>query len=163
MHKSGTVPPIRVQIVAEMSRVGVSCNPQRWPVAVNYYVHMLYIYSVGGCVVLVMQQTDRQLAENALMVQRGREGHALTTLPTIQRLLTDGFFRIDNVEAPTLQEHREATYLKSAHTKLRTAGLMVHKRTPDLNDMIQFVQELVPEKYHGLINHAWSGIGDWQA
>ena len=87
----------------------------------------------------------------------------MAEIEIIKRLLAVGIVMIDNVDSPTLEEHREPEYLASAQAKLKAAGLMVHKYTPALNDMIQFVHEYVPEKYHGLINHAWSGIGEWQA
>jgi hypothetical protein len=54
-------------------------------------------------------------------------------------------------------------YVESAAVKLREAGFLVHGMTPGLSEMIQFVQVSVPEQYHGNINHAWSGIGEWVA
>jgi hypothetical protein len=87
----------------------------------------------------------------------------MAEIEIIKRLLADGLVMIGNVDSPTLEKHREAIYLESAQAKLKSAGILVHNWTPALNDMIQFVHEYVPEKYHGLINHAWSGIGDWQA
>lgn len=87
----------------------------------------------------------------------------MSELETIQKTLAKGVVMMENIEHPTTAEHQTTMYIDSAHVKLREAGEMVHLLTPDLNDMIQFVHEYVPEQYHGIINHAWSGIGEWQA
>ena len=70
---------------------------------------------------------------------------------------------MDNIENPTMEEHKTMLYIDSANVKLRKVGELVHRSTPDLTDMIQFVHECVPGQHHGIMNHAWSGIGDWQA
>lgn len=87
----------------------------------------------------------------------------MSELETIKKMLAGGLAMIHNIDAPTAEEHETMLYINSANTKLREAGLMVHALTPDLDDMIQFVHEYVPEQYYGIMNHAWSGIGDWQA
>jgi len=84
-------------------------------------------------------------------------------LERIKRLLAEGLVMLENVDNPTTDEHITLQYCDAAHKKLREAGTQVHSLTPALGDMIQFVQEYVPEQHHNNINHAWSGIGDWQA
>ncbi len=84
-------------------------------------------------------------------------------LEGIKRLLAEGLVMLENVDTPTTAEHRTLQYCDRAYKKLQDAGKQVHSLTPDLNDMIQFVHEYVPEQHHHKINHAWSGIGDWQA
>ena len=84
-------------------------------------------------------------------------------LETIQQILAEGLVMMKNIEHPTIEEHMSEVYVDSANAKLRKAGEMVHKLTPDLQTMIQFVHEYIPEQYHGIMNHAWSGIGDWQS
>jgi len=81
----------------------------------------------------------------------------------IKRLLAEGLVMLENVDNPVLPEHQKMEYCEDAHQKLREAGTIVHRLTPDLGDMIQFVHDYVHEQHHGKINHAWSGIGDWQA
>ena len=46
---------------------------------------------------------------------------------------------------------------------LKTVGFQVHAKYPNLAKMIEFVQNNVPEEYHNVMNHAWSGVGDWVA
>ena len=86
---------------------------------------------------------------------------SMSLVDRINKILTEGCRMVDNVTRPTLDEHRSMEYVESAAEKLREAGLLVHGMTPKLTDMIQFVHESVPEQYHGNINHAWSGIGEW--
>mgnify|MGYP006116856715 CR=1 FL=1 len=87
----------------------------------------------------------------------------MSELETIKQVLAEGVVMMKNVEHPTTEKHKTMRYIDSANATCRKAGEMVYKLTPNLNDMIQFVHEYVPEQYHGLINHAWSGIGEWQA
>ena len=77
----------------------------------------------------------------------------------IKLLLSEGLVMLENVE----MGHQTIEYCEAAHQKLKEAGTIVHRLTPDLEDMINFVHEYVPEQHHNKINHAWSGIGDWQA
>ena len=84
-------------------------------------------------------------------------------ISTIKQLLAEGLVMLENVDNPVLPEHRTIEYCAAAYSKLKEAGSIVHRLTPALGDMIQFVQEYVPEQHHHKINHAWSGIGDWQA
>lgn len=85
------------------------------------------------------------------------------SLERIKCLLAEGLVMLENVDKPTTDEHQTLQYCDTAHKKLREAGTQVHGLTPALEDMIQFVHEYVPEQHHNKINHAWSGIGDWQA
>ena len=85
------------------------------------------------------------------------------SLERIKRLLAEGLVMLENVDNPTTAEHETLQYCDRANKKLKEAGVQVHRLTPDLEDMIQFVHEYVPEQHHNKINHAWSGIGDWQA
>jgi len=84
-------------------------------------------------------------------------------MEVIKKLLAEGLVMLVNVDNPVLPEHRTVDYCETAYKKLKEAGTIVHHLTPALQDMIQFVHEYVPEQHHNLINHAWSGIGDWQA
>jgi hypothetical protein len=81
----------------------------------------------------------------------------------IKQLLAEGIVMSSNVDNPTLSEHRTLEYCELAQKKLKEAGTIVHQLTPDLNDMIQFAIEYVPEQHRNKINHAWSGIGEWRA
>tara|TARA_B110000977_G_scaffold104566_1_gene136441 strand:+ start:565 stop:828 length:264 start_codon:yes stop_codon:yes gene_type:complete len=87
----------------------------------------------------------------------------MSELDSIKDLIATALIMVHNIDVPTTEEHGTMAYVWSVNAKLREAGVMVHALTPDLSDMIQFVHEYVPEQYHGVINHAWSGIGDWQA
>jgi len=85
------------------------------------------------------------------------------SLERIKHLLAEGIVMLENVNNPTSTEHQTLQYCDRANKKLQDAGVQVHSLTPALEDMIQFVQEYVPEQHHNNINHAWSGIGDWRA
>jgi|TARA_B110000285_G_C14884627_1_gene495571 hemerythrin-like domain-containing protein len=87
----------------------------------------------------------------------------MATIDNIKQLLAEGLIMMENIDAPTLPEHNTVKYWETAQDKLKNAGNKVHSLTPDLNDMIQFVHEYVPDQHHGKINHAWSGIGEWCA
>ena len=88
---------------------------------------------------------------------------AMSEIENIKKMLAEGLVMIHNIEFPSMEEHKTSLYINSANAKLRGAGVIVHALTPALEDMIQFVHEYIPEQYHGIMNHAWSGIGDWQA
>ena len=87
----------------------------------------------------------------------------MSELEKIKRLLAEGFVMMENANHPATKEHKTLAYIDTANSKLHEAGILVHHLTPDLADMIQFAHEYVPKQYHGVINHAWSGIGEWQA
>ena len=87
----------------------------------------------------------------------------MDTIENIKKILAEGFSMIENVNRPTVEKHRTMEYILMASDKLREAGIIVHSLTPELADMIQFVHEYVPQQYHGNVNHAWSGIGEWVA
>jgi len=87
----------------------------------------------------------------------------MSSIKKIQDILKEGFIMIDNIDYQTTTEYGSLEYVESAQTKLKEAGVLVHNLTPAVCDMIQFVHANVPVKYHGNINHAWSGIGEWQA
>ena len=87
----------------------------------------------------------------------------MSEIETIKKMLAEGWAMIHNIDNPTTEEHKTMDYINSANAKLREGGVMVHALTPELEDMIQFVHEYIPEQYHGIMNHAWSGIGHWQA
>ena len=82
-------------------------------------------------------------------------------LESIKKLLAEGLVMMENIEEETIPEHSSKEYWETARGKLKEAGNIVYSLTPDLNDMIQFVHEYIPEKHHGKINHSWNGIGDW--
>lgn len=82
---------------------------------------------------------------------------------TINNLITEALTVIKKADNPTGEEELCLQDIDEANSKLRRAGEMVHAITPNLADMIEFVKYNVPEDYHYCINHAWSGIGDWQA
>ena len=81
----------------------------------------------------------------------------------MELLLKEGLEIIHNVDNPTCEQHRKLENLDEGISKLKIVGQMVHKMHPNLFDMIDFAQKNVPKEYHGNINHAWSGIGDWLA
>jgi len=81
----------------------------------------------------------------------------------MEQLLKEGLEMMDNVENPKNETHGSVIYCDKGHHKLRQVGQMVYQKHPNLADMITFAQVHIPEKYHGIINHSWSGIGDWQA
>ncbi len=87
----------------------------------------------------------------------------MSEIESIKNILAGALLMIDNVDKATFEKHRSMEYVEEAMGKLREVGFLVHSLTPNLTDMIQFVQEYVPEQYHGNVNHAWSGIGDWVA
>lgn len=87
----------------------------------------------------------------------------MSDIENIKTMLADGLVMVDNIENPTMEEHKTMLYVDSANAKFRKVGELIHRSTPDLADMIKFVHECVPGRYHGIMNHAWSGIGDWQA
>ena len=87
----------------------------------------------------------------------------MSEIKVIKKILADGLVMMENIETSTSEEHRTISYINSANAKLREGGVMVHALTPALEDMIQFVHEYIPEQYHGIMNHAWSGIGHWQS
>ena len=81
----------------------------------------------------------------------------------MEQLLKDGLKIIHNVDHPTAPHHRTLEYCDRGQAKLRQVGELIHQKHPNLTDMIEFAQKHIPEEYHGVINHAWSGIGDWMA
>ena len=85
------------------------------------------------------------------------------TTKKMEKLLQDGLEMMHNVDNPTCEQHRQLKYWEDGQDKLKRAGRIVHRMHPNLADMIDFAQRNVPEEYHGILNHAWSGIGDWQA
>lgn len=87
----------------------------------------------------------------------------MSEIENIKKMLADGLEMMDNIENPIMEEHRTMIYVDSANAKLRKVGELIHRSTPDLSDMIDFVHEHVPGQYHGVMNHVWSGIGEWQA
>lgn len=87
----------------------------------------------------------------------------MAEIEQIQILLAEGLVMLENVNNPTIKDHQTLFYADLAMSKLREAGILVHGFTPHLADMIQFAHEYIPEQHHGTINHAWSGIGDWQS
>ena len=82
---------------------------------------------------------------------------------TMETLLKEGLAIMDNVENPQNEMHRQLEYCQTGHDKLRDVGLLVYKAHPKLCDMIEFAQKNIPEKHHGIINHAWNEIGEWLA
>jgi len=82
---------------------------------------------------------------------------------TMEVLLQEGLKIMHNVDHPTCEQHRQLQYCDEGQAKLKKVGEMVHRMHPNLSDMIDFAQKNVPKEYHGDINHAWSGIGDWVA
>tara|TARA_B100000795_G_scaffold233132_1_gene191701 strand:+ start:861 stop:1106 length:246 start_codon:yes stop_codon:yes gene_type:complete len=81
----------------------------------------------------------------------------------MELLLQEGLDIMHNVDNPTCEQHHQLEYWEEGQNKLKKVGQMVHKMHPKLADMIDFAQKNVPKEYHGNINHAWSGIGDWLA
>jgi len=80
----------------------------------------------------------------------------------IKKLLENGLEILRNVDNPTAPQHRTLEYCDNGYISLKQAGEMVYEMHPSLNGMIEFVHQHVDEKHHGRINHAFSGIGEWQ-
>ena len=80
----------------------------------------------------------------------------------IKQLLKNGLEMLQNVDSPTMKIHRTLAYCDNGYEILKEAGEMVHEMHPSLNGMIDFVHRHVDKKDHGRINHAFSGIGEWQ-
>lgn len=80
----------------------------------------------------------------------------------IKQLLENGLEILRNVDSPTMKIHRTLAYCDEGYNILKQAGNMVHDMHPTLNGMIEFVHRHVDEIDHGRINHAFSGIGEWQ-
>ena len=78
-------------------------------------------------------------------------------------LLKEGLEIMDNVEEPQNESHKQLTYCDQGHAKLHEVGVLVFALHPTLSGMITFAQTNIPEKYHGIINHSWDGIGEWVA
>jgi hypothetical protein len=81
----------------------------------------------------------------------------------MEALLKEGLDMISSADESGLNTHQTTAYIEEGYRKLHQVGLMVHKKSPDLADMITYAQTNVPAEYHNVINHAWSGIGDWTA
>lgn len=81
----------------------------------------------------------------------------------MELLLQEGLEFMHNVENPTCEQHSQLQYIEEGHNNLKKIGHMVYQLHPNLSDMIGFAQKNIPKEYHGIINHAWSGIGDWLA
>ena len=80
----------------------------------------------------------------------------------INQLLKNGLEILRNVDSPTMKIHRTLAYCDNGYDLIKKAGEMVYEMHPNLNGMIDFVHRHVDEKDHGRINHAFSGIGEWQ-
>ena len=80
----------------------------------------------------------------------------------IKMKLKIGLEMLQNVDSPTMKIHRTLAYCDNGYEILKQAGEMVYEMHPSLNGMIDFVHRHVSEKDHGRINHAFSGIGEWQ-
>jgi len=80
----------------------------------------------------------------------------------IKMKLKIGLEMLQNVDSPTMEIHRTLAYCDNGYEILKQAGEMVYEMHPSLNGMIDFVHRHVSEKDHGRINHAFSGIGEWQ-
>ena len=80
----------------------------------------------------------------------------------IKMKLQNGLEILRNVDSPTMEIHRTLAYCDNGYEILKQAGEMVHETHPSLNGMIEFVHRHVDKKDHGRINHAFSGIGEWQ-
>lgn len=74
-------------------------------------------------------------------------------------LLEEGIAMLEQSE----REQKSLKYIQEAMGKLREAGKLVYQKYPNLIDMISYANTHVPKKHHHNINHAWSGIGDWDA
>lgn len=81
----------------------------------------------------------------------------------MEQLLKDGLEYMENVEHPSLPIHNTPAYCQEGHKKLRQVAIHLHDQGVDLSGMISYAQQHIPQKYHGIINHSWSGVGEWQA
>jgi hypothetical protein len=76
--------------------------------------------------------------------------------------LENGLEILRNVDNPTLKIHRTLEYCDNGYVILKQAGEMIYELHPSLNGMIEFVHRYVDEIDHCKLNHAFSGIGEWQ-
>ena len=81
----------------------------------------------------------------------------------MEAMLKEGLIIMDNVEHPSLPNHKTLAYCQEGHAKLRKVAVHLHDQGVCLEGMITYAQTHIPPKYHGIINHSWSGVGDWQA
>ena len=100
---------------------------------------------------------------NHMLFYKKKREYQMNSIHEIKLLLAEGLVMMENIDEPTLSAHRSTAYWETAQAKLKKAGNIVYRLTPELHDMIQFVHEYVPNQHHGKINHAWSGIGEWCA
>ena len=81
----------------------------------------------------------------------------------MEALLKEGLDMISLADESGPESCQTSAYIEEGYRKLYQVGLMVHEKNPNLADMITYAQNNVPVEYHNVINHAWSGIGDWSA
>jgi len=79
------------------------------------------------------------------------------------RKLHDGLRMLECYDNPQTDEHRTRQYWSKGWAKVREAGVEFHAKYPHMHDWIAFAESVVDQKHWGILNHAWSGIGDWQA
>ena len=84
-------------------------------------------------------------------------------IPEANALMDEGVAMLENIENSTEEFHKTLEYTEQAMDKLKQAGKLVHKKYPSLIHMISYAQTHAPARFHNNINHAWSGIGEWNA
>lgn len=80
----------------------------------------------------------------------------------INQLLKNGLRILNNVDDPTNKIPKTIEYIDEGYIMLKKAGTLIADINPDLNAMIAYVHDNVDQKDHCKINHAFSGIAEWQ-
>jgi|TARA_B110000879_G_scaffold91143_1_gene125069 hypothetical protein len=82
--------------------------------------------------------------------------------PNINQLLKNGLRILNNVDDPNNKIPKTTEYIDEGYKMLREAGILIANINPELNAMIAYVHANVDQKDHCKINHAFSGIAEWQ-
>ena len=82
--------------------------------------------------------------------------------PNINQLLKNGLRILNNVDDPNNKIPKTTEYIDEGYKMLKKAGTLIADINPDLNAMIAYVHANVDQKDHCKINHAFSGIAEWQ-
>jgi len=80
----------------------------------------------------------------------------------INQLLKNGLRILNNVDDPNNKTPKTTEYIDEGYRMLREAGTLIADINPELNAMIAYVHANVDQKDHCKINHAFSGIAEWQ-
>lgn len=96
------------------------------------------------------------------MYSSNRPSFIMSQQTQIKKLLEKGLVILNNVDDPSNKIPKTTEYIDEGYRMLREAGTLIADINPDLNAMINFVHANVDQKDHCKINHAFSGIAEWQ-